>query len=70
MEDNTKKKQYNFLQSPEALYMNWKPSYIYIYISKDQTYITEDQLSVCLSKIETIGKLLNGFIRYDSTKKE
>jgi len=35
-----------------------------LYISKDLDYITEDKLSFCLSKIENLGKLVNGFIRY------
>jgi four helix bundle protein len=37
-----------------------------LYISKDLTYINEDQLKDCLDKIENLGKLLNGFIRYNS----
>lgn len=41
-----------------------------LYISKDLSYISEDQLSTCLNKIEALGKLLNGFIRYNSAKKE
>ncbi|SDL88855.1 four helix bundle protein [Daejeonella rubra] len=41
-----------------------------LYISKDLSYITEDQLSICLNKIENLGKLLNGFIRYNTEKKE
>lgn len=39
-----------------------------LYISKDLLYITEDQLGVCLDKIENLGKLLNGFIRYNNDK--
>lgn len=39
-----------------------------LYISKDLLYITEDQLGVCLDKIENLGKLLNGFIRYNNNK--
>lgn len=39
-----------------------------LYISKDLKFITEEQLSVCLNKIENIGKLLNGFIRYYNYK--
>ena len=30
--------------------------------------ITEDQLGICLDKIENLGKLLNGFIRYNNDK--
>ena len=41
-----------------------------LYISKDLSYITEDQLTTCLKKIENLGKLLNGFIRYNTEKKE
>jgi four helix bundle protein len=41
-----------------------------LYISKDLSYITEDQLTTCLNKIENLGKLLNGFIRYNTEKKE
>jgi len=41
-----------------------------LYISKDLSYITEDQLTICLNKIESLGKLLNGFIRYNNEKKE
>lgn len=37
-----------------------------LYISKDLSYINEEQLADCLSKIENIGKLLNGFIRYNN----
>lgn len=40
------------------------------YISKDLSYLTEDQLIVCLNKIENLGKLLNGFIRYNTEKKD
>ena len=40
-----------------------------LYISKDLAYISEDQLSKCLTKIEALGKLLNGFIRYNNVKK-
>ena len=41
-----------------------------LYISKDLSYINEDQLSNCLDKIENLGKLLNGFIRYNNKKIE
>ena len=41
-----------------------------LYISNDLLYITEDQLSSCLTKIEVLGKLINGFIRYNNDKKE
>ena len=41
-----------------------------LFISKDLSYITEVQLSTCLTKIEALGKLLNGFIRYNNDKKE
>lgn len=35
-----------------------------LYISKDLNFITEEQLKSCLFKIENLGKLINGFIRY------
>lgn len=35
-----------------------------LYISKDLTFITENQLKVSLEKIESVGKLINGLIRY------
>lgn len=39
-----------------------------LYISKDLKFIDELQLTTSLNKIETLGKLLNGFIRYYNTK--
>ena len=39
-----------------------------LYISKDLKFINEEQLTTCLNKIESLGKLLNGFIRYYNTK--
>jgi four helix bundle protein len=39
-----------------------------LYISKDLSFITNDQLLACLDKIENIGKLLNGFMRYYSNQ--
>ena len=39
-----------------------------LYISKDLSFITNDQLIICLNKIEGLGKLINGFMRYYSTK--
>lgn len=39
-----------------------------LYIAKDLNYISEDQLTSCLFKIENIGKLINGFIRYQNNK--
>ncbi|HUH32301.1 MAG TPA: four helix bundle protein, partial [Daejeonella sp.] len=35
-----------------------------LYISKDLLFITDDQPVICLSKIESIGKLLSGLKRY------
>lgn len=35
-----------------------------LYIAFDQGYIAENILTLCLTKIETTRKLLNGFIRY------
>jgi four helix bundle protein len=39
-----------------------------LYISKDLLFITNDQLIICLAKIEIVGKLINGFMRYYRTK--
>ena len=39
-----------------------------LYISKDLLFITDGQLLICLSKIESIGKLLNGLKRYYASK--
>jgi four helix bundle protein len=39
-----------------------------IFISKDLSFIDEAQLSIALEIIENLGKLLNGFIRYQQTK--
>ena len=39
-----------------------------LYISKDLSFINNEQLSVRLNKIEELGKLINGFMRYYSTK--
>ena len=35
-----------------------------IYISSDLNFISEDICENCLNKIENLGKLINGFIRY------
>lgn len=35
-----------------------------IYISNDLNFISEDICENCLNKIENLGKLINGFIRY------
>lgn len=35
-----------------------------IYVSFDIGFISELQLTECLEKIEVIGKLINGYIRY------
>jgi len=35
-----------------------------LYISKDLKFINEEQLSTCLQQIESLGKLINGFIRF------
>lgn len=37
-----------------------------LYISKDIDIISDEQLNSCLTEIETIGKLINGYIRYVS----
>ena len=39
-----------------------------LYISKDLTLITEEQLNTLLQQIESLGKLLNGFIRFKNSK--
>lgn len=39
-----------------------------LYISKDLSFISNDQLTICLSKIEHLGKLLNGFMRYQNNQ--
>ncbi|MES2874814.1 MAG: four helix bundle protein [Bacteroidota bacterium] len=35
-----------------------------LFISKDLNFITQDQLTHFLKKVENLGKLINGFIRY------
>ena len=39
-----------------------------LYILKDLSFITNDELIICLTKIEGVGKLINGFMRYFNTK--
>ena len=39
-----------------------------LYILKDLSFITNDELIICLTKIEGVGKLINGFMRYFKTK--
>lgn len=39
-----------------------------LYISKDLAFINEDELKSCLQKIENLGKLINGFIRFNNSK--
>ena len=39
-----------------------------LYISKDLLFINEEQLKACLQKIESLGKLINGFIRFNNSK--
>ena len=39
-----------------------------LYISKDLSFINEEQLNTCLQKIESLGKLINGFIRFNNSK--
>ena len=39
-----------------------------LYILKDLSFIKNDQLIICLIKIEDVGKLINGFMRYFNTK--
>ncbi|MBU2047150.1 MAG: four helix bundle protein, partial [Bacteroidetes bacterium] len=35
-----------------------------IFISKDLNFIDDNQLEICIQKVESVGKLINGFIRY------
>ncbi len=37
-----------------------------LYISKDINIISDEQLTICINEIETLGKLINGYIRYIS----
>lgn len=39
-----------------------------LFISKDLTFINEEQLNSLLQQIESLGKLLNGFIRFKNTE--
>lgn len=39
-----------------------------LYISKDLAFINDDELKSCLQKIENLGKLINGFIRFNNSK--
>jgi four helix bundle protein len=41
-----------------------------LYISKDLSFVTNEQFVLCLNKIETLGKLLNGFRRYIKQKQQ
>jgi four helix bundle protein len=41
-----------------------------LYISKDISIISNEQLDVCLIEIEILGKLINGYIRYISSNIE
>ena len=38
-----------------------------LYISKDLKFINEEQLNNCLQQIESLGKLINGFIRFKNS---
>ncbi len=40
-----------------------------IYISKDLNFINEVDFNKTLQSIEHVGKLINGFIRFQNTKK-
>ncbi len=35
-----------------------------LYLSLDLNYVSEDELKICLKKVETSQKLLSGFINY------
>lgn len=35
-----------------------------LYISKDISIISDEQLKTCITEIETLGKLINGYKRY------
>lgn len=39
-----------------------------IFISKDLNFIDDNQLEICIQKVENVGKLINGFIRYQNSK--
>ena len=39
-----------------------------LYILKNLSFITNDQLIICLTKIEGVGKLINRFMRYFNIK--
>ena len=39
-----------------------------LYISKDLTFISDEQLNILLIQIESLGKLLNVFIRFKSSE--
>jgi four helix bundle protein len=41
-----------------------------LYLSFDLQYIAESELNVTLAQLETVRKLLNGFIRYFSSKSQ
>lgn len=39
-----------------------------IFISKDLNFIDYTQLEICTQNVESVGKLINGFIRYQNSK--
>ena len=39
-----------------------------IYISKDLYFLSEEQLTESIKQIENLGKLVNGYIRYQRSK--
>ena len=39
-----------------------------IFISKDLNFINDEQLEDAILRIEALGKLINGFIRYQNSK--
>jgi hypothetical protein len=46
----------------------WKKARIFAsHISKDINIISDEHLNLCLNEIETLGKLINGYIRYISS---
>jgi hypothetical protein len=67
VEDSIKKETVQFLSIARGSLNELET---HLYISNELLYITEDQLSSCLTKIEVSDKLIYGFIKYTIDKKE
>jgi four helix bundle protein len=67
VEDSIKKETVQFLSIARGSLNELETQ---LYISNELLYITEDQLSSCLTKIEVSDKLIYGFIKYTIEKKE